>query len=112
MSPGMTVMPEASMTSPRALEGAPGVIASMRPSRSVIVTSRTGAAPVPSMSVPARTMVMGNSLDGCAEYSPSSITLRAVDEVQERRGREKAAEVLGEEIGALVVVARDEAGDV
>ncbi len=51
-------MPEASITSSRAPAAAPVVIASMRPSCSVRLTSRTGAAPVPSMRVPTRTIVM------------------------------------------------------
>src|SRR5439155_27010573 len=73
----------------------------------------TGAAPVPSISVPARTMVMTDSFqEQRREYSASSVAFRAIDDVQERRAREKAPEVLGEEVRALVVVARDEPGDV
>src|SRR5688572_19182464 len=59
ISPGSTVIPEASMTSSFAPGVEPPVVmASTRPSRRTRLTSRTGAAPVPSMRVPARTIVM------------------------------------------------------
>src|SRR5262245_10107545 len=59
MSPGRTVRPEASMTSVPAGQLWPGVAvvtAPMRPLSIWITASRTGAAPVPSISVPTRTI--------------------------------------------------------
>src|SRR5882724_8264063 len=61
MRPGSTVRPEASITSPpggRLPLDPPVVTASMRPPSIVTRASRTGGAPVPSISVPARTIVM------------------------------------------------------
>src|SRR5206468_12015649 len=61
MRPGSTVRPEASITSPvagRLPLDPPVVTASMRPPSIVTTASRTGGAPVPSISVPARTIVM------------------------------------------------------
>src|SRR6185436_14353930 len=61
MRPGSTVSPEASMTSREAGGGppAPLVMLSMRPSCTTMVASRTGGAPVPSISVAPRRMVIG-----------------------------------------------------
>src|SRR5919204_4007993 len=64
MRPGSTVIPATSITS--ALDGhvaaAPVVTVSMRPSVMMIVASRTGARPVPSISVPPRRMSMDDLL--------------------------------------------------
>src|SRR5262245_170752 len=60
MSPGSTVRPEASMTSAPAvpLTSDPVVTRSIRPSSITMVASRTGARPLPSISVPPRSTIM------------------------------------------------------
>src|SRR4029453_17771844 len=63
MSPGRTVRPRASITSCEDGHGpvAPVAIDSTRPSCTTIVASRTGGAPVPSMSVGGRRIVIALS---------------------------------------------------
>src|SRR6185436_10479978 len=63
MSPGRTVRPEASMTSAPAVpsRSGPVVTRSIRPSSITMVVSRTGARPVPSISVPPRSTIMTRS---------------------------------------------------
>src|SRR6266567_56969 len=69
MRPGRIVFPVTSSTSVPAGQGpAPVVTASMRPSRRTIVVSRTGAAPVPSISVAPRSTLMESPSAG--KYSP------------------------------------------
>src|SRR5262245_20205221 len=63
MSPGSTVRPEASMTSAPAVPRTsdPVVTRSNRPSSTTMVASRTGARPLPSISVPPRNTIMTRS---------------------------------------------------
>src|ERR1700752_2692545 len=82
MSPGSTVRPEASMTSASAvpLTSGPVPTRSIRPSSMTMVASRTGARPLPSISVPPRSTIMTRSpSQACVAGAAAAQPLHTLD---------------------------------